>query len=632
MTTGNILSGGTPPPGGPPPPADGSSESSGAGGAGGSAGGGSGRVRAPVDPERDLACCRLPLTDMGRAERWRIRFGADFRFCNVLGWFAWDGRRWKLLSEEKDSVPAEIIRSLMVTVRAIRNEAALLAASGYEAPVGMTAKELARLEMWADAHKTSSFEFYSAAIRREMGDEADTWVRWVEELEIGDVLLGGSALHSQKVAAWAKASESGGTVAATLKWIKGFDDVVIAPEVLDRDPMAINVLNGTLRMVRQAEKRSSAEIEAGKSQWHMAGWKIRRDPHRREDMITKLAPVKYAPNARCGTYEGFFERVQPDPHMRRFLEQWGGYSLTGDTTEHKLVFFHGEGRNGKGTWLEALAWLAGDYASSIGIESLTDSGGQRRGDQATPDLAALPGVRMLRFSEPQVGMKFNDGLIKQLTGGDPVKARHLQKGFFEFFPDFKLTGSGNTRPVVKDVSHGMWARLQLVPWDEVIPEAEIDGELPAKLKGEASGILNRLLAGLIDWRAHGLIVPEQVKEATRAYRDASDQLGRFLAECCEVGDDPLRVRVSATELWDVFSAWVDATGSAEWKRNGFVKAMEDRKFKRKTSNGVWWEKVQLRAGVTLEAVKSGAWAPVPDTREPDLPPDDGAFDDDDRWR
>ncbi|WP_152524752.1 DNA primase family protein [Novosphingobium lindaniclasticum] len=603
MTTRNPFAGDDD---GPTPPDR--EDGSGPGGSGLSSSGGAGgavstilggRIRATIDPKSDLACARMALTDLGNAERWLVRFGGDFRFCPELGWFWWDTRRWKLLSEEKDTVPAELMESMAITVRAIRNEAALVAASGYPAPY-LTEKEMRELESWADAHGTTSREFYLR------DDESGERAEWLEGLEPMDVVMG-KTLWSHKVAAWAKSSEAGAMPTRMLRWIKGFRSVVVRPEAFDQDKMAINVLNGTLRLVRGPEKRSNAEVAAGKSEWRTGGWKLKKFPHNRDDLITKLAPVKYQPSAQCPAYDAFVLRVQPDEAMRRFLHQWGGYSMTGDTTEHKLAFFYGAGRNGKGTWVEAVAFMAGDIAGSIGIESLLDSGGQRRGDQATPDLAELPGVRLLRVSEPQKGMKFNDGLIKQLTGGDPVKARHLNKGFFEFFPDFKLTISGNTRPIVKDVSHGMWARMQLVPWDTIIPEDEIDRSLPDKLKAEASGILNRLLDGLLDWRENGLIIPEQVKMATQAYRDASDELGRFLSQICEISKDTANVRAASGELHKLYKAWSDVGGGSGWGPKGFKAAMEDKGFKTIVSNGVKWLGVQVRAGVTLEGVERGEW-------------------------
>lgn len=603
MTTRNPFARGAD---GPAPPARGESSGSGdvdpgiEGGEGEPAGAlRGGRIRADIDPKSDLKCARLPLTDLGNAERWLIRFGDDFRFCPELGWFWWDSRRWQLLSEEKDTVPAELMETMAVTVRAIRNEAALVAASGYPAPY-LSDKEMRELESWAEAHGATSREFYLR------GDESGARAAWLQDLEPMDVVMGKS-LWSHKVAAWAKSSEAGGMPGRMLKWIKGFRSIVVRPDAFDKDEMAINVLNGTLRLVRSAERRPSAEVAAGASEWRTGGWKIKRFPHSREDLITKLAPVRYAPNAKCPEYDAFIERVQPDEAMRRFLHQWGGYSLTGDTTEHKLAFFYGAGRNGKGTWVEAIAFMAGDYAGSIGIESLLDSGGQRRGDQATPDLAVLPGVRLLRVSEPQKGMSFNDGLLKQLTGGDPVKARHLNKGFFEFFPDFKLTISGNVRPGVKDVSHGMWARMQLVPWDVIIPEEEIDRSLPQMLKKEASGILNRMIAGLLDWRENGLIIPEQVKMATQAYRDSSDELGRFLSDLCEVSQDTVHVRAPSGELHKLYKAWAEVAGGGGWGPKGFKKAMEDKGFRSITSDGVKWLGVRIRPGVMLEDVERGIW-------------------------
>lgn len=572
-----------------------------------------GRLRVPPDPERDLACCRLPLTDMGAAERWRLRFGEDFRFCPELGWLAWDKLRWKLLSEEKDQVPAAVTWSIACTARAVRNEAALVAASGFPPVGGLNDKERHELETWSEAHGTANRDEYLRGDDPENGGDGSRRA-WIEQLEPMDLLIGPLSkreLWSGKIAGFAKACEKAGIVSAMVKWIKGFPDIVVRPDQLDADRMAINVLNGTLRIERNKVKRSSEDVAAGKSVWKVDGWRIRRHPHDRADLITKLAPVKFLPAQQCPEYDAFIARVQPDEAMRRFVHQWGGLSLTGDIGEQKLAFFYGAGRNGKGTWVEAVAHLAGDYAGSIPIESFLETAGKRRGDQATPDIARLPGVRLLRVSEPEKGSALNEGLIKMVTGGDPVDARHLHKGFFTFLPSFKMTISGNHKPKIKDTSDGIWRRMQLVPWEVTIPETEVDRGLAAKLQGEASGILNRLIGGLLDWRENGLIVPEQVRLATRAYRDSSDELGRFLSALCEVGEDPLACRVKSSRLHDFYSAWCEAAGGSFWKPKGFSDAMLDKGFEKKTSDGVWWLRVRLRDGLDLDRVKLGEWPEGP---------------------
>lgn len=594
MTTGNILSGGGDAPARP------AGSRSGESGAGSHAG----RLRVAPDPERDLVCARLPLTDLGNAERWRVRHGADFRFCAELGWLAWDGRRWKLLSEEKDRLPAEVMQSVFATVRAVRNEAALVAAAGGLEAHPVSDAVFPVLLQWAREVQNEGRDSY---LKRDEDGERE---RWLDELDLADFVIDFSKRKawSGTIAAWAKSSEGVGKLNAVAQLAKSFADVAIRHDELDAEPMAINVLNGTLRFRRLPEKRSSAEIEAGKSEWHTGGWAVKKTPHRREDLITKLAPVKYAPSAACPEYDGFVLAVQPEPTMRRFLHQWGGYSLTGDTGEQKLAFFYGQGRNGKGTWVETVAAIAGDYAGSVPIESFLDTGGKRRGDQATPDIARLPGVRLLRVSEPEKGSALNEGLVKQVTGGDPVDARHLNKGFFTFVPDFKMTISGNHKPKVKDTSDGIWRRMQLVPWDVRIADDAVDRKLGERLRAnEASGILNRLLAGLLDWLQHGLIEPELVRLATRAYRDDSDDIGRFLSALCVVSADTARVRVPAAELHQFYQAWAETSGGATLHIKAFRNAMLDKGFESKTADGVKWLGVALREGLSLDAVKRGEW-------------------------
>ncbi|WP_075216031.1 DNA primase family protein [Mongoliimonas terrestris] len=322
---------------------------------------------------------------------------------------------------------------------------------------------------------------------------------------------------SDKVAAWGRASEA----AAKLKAISPHAAPYLAVRVeeLDADPFVLNVENGTLRFRRDT---------AG-------GDLVQLHPHDPADRITRLAPVIYDPNATCPTYDRFLAEVQPEPDMRRFLAAWGGYSLTGDTSEQKVVFQYGSGKNGKSTLVDAWGNVAGDYGTTAAIETFTGDGRNRSGAQASPDLAALVGVRYLRTSEPERGAKLAESLIKLVTGGEQIMARELNKSPFWFRPSFKLTMSGNHRPKISGTDEGIWRRLALVPFAVQIDQP--DPELGDRLKQEASGILNRLLDGLRDWMENGMPWPGRVLNATAEYREDSDPLGRFLAEATvpEVG-------------------------------------------------------------------------------------------------
>lgn len=536
-------------------------------------------LRPLADDALDRACARFPMTDLGNAERFVHRHGQDFRFCAELGWFRWDGRRWLLLGEESRKLPPEVMQAIFSTMRAIKNEAIVVRASGArtEPPAGLAGEAL-------------------AAFEREQAGRMDFEVDRKRNVPV---------MYSDKLAEWARASESTHRIVGVGALAKNISELVAHVNDFDRDRMAINVLNGTLRMERRRRRRSAEEIAAGKSEWHTPWCMVRHD-HRREDFITKLADVEYREGAHSQVYEDFLAIVQPKPEMRRFLAQWGGLSLTGFTGEQKLAFFYGGGSNGKGTWVETIARIAGDYAGTVKIQSLLDQG-KKSGDQATPAIAKLPGVRFLRVSEPSKGAVLDEGLVKELTGEDPVDARHLNKNFFTFFPDFKITISGNNKPVIKDTSDGIWRRMQLVPWEADIPASMRDKALKDKLLAERNGIFAWLMRGLLDWKKHGLIEPEDVRLATNEYRDDSDTIGRFLRQTCELGEDtrarPMRVRKG--DLYALYEAWCHQTGSYVMAERAFSKEIASKRFKEKHSNGAWW--IGLKPTVDLEDMKQGYW-------------------------
>ena len=470
----------------------------------------------------DLECARLPLTDLGNAERFARRHRGSLRFCAAIGWLAWDGRRW-----ERDEAEHRVKLAEHDTVRAIQRE--------------------------AEALKNSSYDFETSK---------DKW-------------------FSDKVRAWGRNSEGAQKMASISKRASAM--LAISSDQLDIEPMRINVLNGTIHMA----KRKGAPY-------------AKLLPHDPEDFITKLCPVEYKPNADCPLFDRFMDDVHPHKEdvaqnaMQLFLDQWGGLALTGETGEQKMVFFYGKGRNGKGVWVNTVSWVAGDYADSIQIDSFMDSGRARSGGQATPDLAGIVGVRFLTTSEPKKGATLDEGLIKQFTGGDPIKARFLNKNFFEFVPKAKLTMQGNYRPKITGTDEGIWGRVLLVPWGEFIPPDRRDKRLGEKLKAEGSGILNRLLHGLALYLDAGLAIPPEISKATEQYRSDSDPLGRFL-DACTAQD--LGKRVQSTDLYLVYEAWAKANGEAVWSAKGFGAGMQERGIPRKKSDVVFWLDIALTKGV-----------------------------------
>lgn len=403
--------------------------------------------------------------------------------------------------------------------------------------------------------------------------EADAIRDSDRDIEVDVKRDGTVVMLSDRLAAWGRMSEGASRLAVIAKRAAPYLEVPVTS--LDADPMQINVLNGTLTIRKRGE-----------------GPYVVLRPHDPGDLITKIAPVTYDPEALCPIWDNFIVRVQPVADMRRFLDQWGGLSLTGDVGEQKLVFHHGTGRNGKSVYVDTTAYVAGDYGATIPIETFIETGRGRRGGEATPDLATLPGVRMLRTSEPEKGAKLAEALIKLATGGEPINARHLNKPFFTFNPCFKLSIQGNYRPKIDGTDEGIWGRLKLVPWSVFIPPEERDKNLVAKLKGEASGILNRMLAGLCDWLDNGLLIPKDVELATESYRSDSDPLGRFLAACTQPA---MGKRVQATVMHELYGAWARVNGEAPRSQTGFGKALKARGMPDIKSGVQWWVDIETTA-------------------------------------
>jgi putative DNA primase/helicase len=380
-------------------------------------------------------------------------------------------------------------------------------------------------------------------------------------------------MMSDSLAQWGRDSESFSRLRPISDRAEAY--LSIGPDELDGDPFKFNVANGTLAFRKTND--GSDYVTFG--------------PHDPNDLMTKISPVKYDPKATCPTFDEFFQFVQPDEGQRRFLMQWHGLSLTGDISDQALCIFYGTGKNGKSTLVDLMAYIHGDYSETVPIETFLNQGRTRGAGQATPDLAMLPGVRHLRTSEPNRDARLDEALIKLVTGGERIIARHLNKDFFGFYPQFKLTISGNHRPKIGGTDVGIWRRPRLIPWTVIIPPDKVDRSLGIKLREEASGILNRLLDGLRDWLDNGLTPSDSIIAATKKYQDDSDPLGRFLEAC--IKREP-GCRVQSSVMFDTFIAWARANGASDkWSNRGLTAALEERGFEKKHSDKMYWLDVKL---------------------------------------
>jgi putative DNA primase/helicase len=370
----------------------------------------------------------------------------------------------------------------------------------------------------------------------------------------------------QVLAKWAVKSESQARLHAMIDLASSEPRIPVLPEQLDADLWLLNLQNGTL------------DLRTGSLR-----------PHAASDLITKLAPVRWDPESQAPTWRGFLERIIPgDPELLGFLQRAIGYSLTGDTGEQVLFFLHGRGCNGKSTLLETYRGLLGDYALQADISTFLE----RRREGASNDLARLRSARFVAAVEAGEGQRLDEGVVKQLTGGDTVSARMLYSEHFEFRPQFKLWFAANHKPVIRGTDHAIWRRIRLVPFTVTIAEAERDPELPAKLRTELPGILRWAVEGCLAWQRDGLGTPPAVRAATQSYRLEMDVLAAFLEDRCELG---AALKAPATALYEAYRSWCERNGERFATQRHFGQALLERDFHRvKSTGGVYaWYGLRL---------------------------------------
>lgn len=305
------------------------------------------------------------------------------------------------------------------------------------------------------------------------------------------------------------------------------------PEYFDRDPMLLNVHNGTLDL-RTRELR----------------------PHRREDHITKQAGCSYDPEATCPRWTAFLETVfDGDADMIAFVQRLAGYCMTGEVREHVLPIFWGDGSNGKTTFIRTLLALMGEYGTPAPADLLV----VRKHKDHPTELMVLMGVRFAAAVETPLGALLAETLVKNLTGNDAITARRVFRDFVTFTPTHKLIMATNHKPVIQGTDNAIWRRLLLVPFTVTIAPRDQDVHLLDKLALELPGILDWALEGCAAWQAAGLEPPKQVRVATDSYRQESDHLPAFLEEVCVV--QPF-AKVEKGAAFRAYTDWCERSGEA----------------------------------------------------------------------
>jgi putative DNA primase/helicase len=345
---------------------------------------------------------------------------------------------------------------------------------------------------------------------------------------------------------WARTSESLPQRKAMISLSKGERQVFSTRNQFNRRPMLLNVANGCLDLETQTIRDFS-----------------------RDDCLTFKSPIVWDPISCCPQFDDFLNfTFGGDEELIHFIVKAMAYSLTGDGGEQCFFMCHGNGGNGKSQLLGILRLLLGP---NLAVQAKFDTFLETRGFNNTEyELASFAGARVVTAVEPSTRGRFNEEMLKQITGDDMVKARPIYGHPFEYKATFKLWLAMNNVPKLTGTDEGIWRRVRYIPFNQTVPPDRRIKDLAEKLVDEEGpGILNRLLEGVAAWQREGLNPPSVVRDATANFRVTQDTFGRFVADRCVLVSN---AKTKCGELYDAYKLWAESQN--EYVMTAFTVAHE----------------------------------------------------------
>jgi putative DNA primase/helicase len=275
-------------------------------------------------------------------------------------------------------------------------------------------------------------------------------------------------------------------------------------------------------------------------------------PHDPAAMCSRILACDYDPNATSEFLDVFLEGFTGgDDEAAGYIQRAMGCAMFGDAVEKALFFLFGEPNSRKTTFSNLLLKVFGSYGEVAAPETwlIQKSAGGNRGD-----LVRLAGARLVCTSEFPDGSKFDEALLKKVTGRAPITYAAKYEAEVSFTCKFTLLFDANDCPRIRSGDNGLWFRMRRIPCLGVLPKDKQDVNFKEKL--HAPEVLRAALAwtvrGCIEWQQHGLGSCEAVEASVEEYRTEMSTIEQFFEECVVFGPE---LRVSNKDLKAAYNAW-----------------------------------------------------------------------------
>jgi P4 family phage/plasmid primase-like protien len=329
-----------------------------------------------------------------------------------------------------------------------------------------------------------------------------------------------------------------------------------------------------------------------------------------EDYITKSTKINYIPfenketdeeyNKIEAEIETFMTKLFPIPDLNRYMRDHLAACLIGANKNQTFNVYHGSGSNGKSIIADLMSVTLGEYKGTVPITLVTDARGKIGG--TSDEVLKLKGVRYAVMQEPSKDTKLNEGIMKELTGGDPIQARGLYSESEIFEPQFSLVVCTNSLFDIQSNDDGTWRRIRKCDFlSKFIDEGETHTDETPYVFPKDKNLKDKLpiyapyFASILVKRAFetdGVVVDcETVLNASNKYRKGQDHIAAFISEKIMKTSDN-KDRIKKTELSFEFKAWFEhSQGSRKLPKGEELYDYMNKKFGQVKTSG--WHGVKI---------------------------------------
>jgi P4 family phage/plasmid primase-like protien len=287
------------------------------------------------------------------------------------------------------------------------------------------------------------------------------------------------------------------------------------------------------------------------------------------DYITKCTQIEYYefnPEYHSETavqIVDLFEKIYPEKEINKYMWDHLSSSLFGENINQTFNIYLGNGSNGKSKITKLMSLALGDYYGTVPLPLITERRNAIGGTSS--EVMNLKGVRYACMQEPTKEIQLNEGVMKELTGGDPIVGRQLYKESESFIPQFDLCVCTNILPVINSNDDGTWRRIRVIkhmskfadPSENIKPTEDSpyvfpkDKTLEDKLPLWSETFLSMLVKRAFETQGKVEDCP-MVMMYSNNYRQREDHIAAFVSQMVEVVEGGL---VKREELSETFKKW-----------------------------------------------------------------------------